>query len=61
MKKLLSTREVSAETGFAEGTLKFWRATGIGPPSARIGRRVVYREDDLIAWIEAQFKGETAS
>jgi DNA-binding transcriptional MerR regulator len=37
------------------GTLRYWRHKGIGPRSARIGRRVVYRESDLEAFIEQQF------
>jgi hypothetical protein len=37
-------------------TLRFWRHTGeYGPPSAKIGRRVLYREADVERWIAAQF------
>ncbi|WP_246159623.1 helix-turn-helix transcriptional regulator [Nocardioides antri] len=39
----------------SEATLRFWRHKGIGPKSAKFGRRIVYRESDLNAWIEAQF------
>jgi predicted DNA-binding transcriptional regulator AlpA len=34
--------------------LRYWRHLGIGPRSFRIGRRVVYRNADLRAWIESQ-------
>lgn len=33
-----------------------WRATGKGPKSARLGRRVVYRRSDVDAWVEAAFE-----
>jgi len=35
-------------------TLRYWRHLGIGPDSFRLGRRVVYRRDDLDRWITAQ-------
>jgi predicted DNA-binding transcriptional regulator AlpA len=36
-------------------TLRFWRHQGTGPRSIKLGRRVVYRECDVVAWIEEQF------
>jgi predicted DNA-binding transcriptional regulator AlpA len=56
MTKLLRLPEVAEMTGIPEATLRFWRATHQGPPSARLGRRVVYREADVVAWIDAQFE-----
>ncbi|UYM05459.1 helix-turn-helix transcriptional regulator [Solicola gregarius] len=55
MTKLLRVSEVSDLTGIPEATLRFWRHQGTGPKSAKLGRRVVYREVDVIAWIDAQF------
>ncbi len=43
---------------FTEATLRYWRHRGDGPPSARIGRRVVYRVRDIEAFIDAQFAAE---
>ena len=34
-------------------TLRYWRHLGTGPASFRLGRRVLYRRDDLNAWIDA--------
>lgn len=56
MKRLLRLEEVAALTGIPANTLRYWRATDTGPKSARLGRRVVYREADVIAWIDAQFE-----
>jgi excisionase family DNA binding protein len=35
-------------------TLRYWRHLGTGPRSFRLGRRVLYRTDDLHAWIAEQ-------
>ena len=60
--KLLRIPEVSELTGIPEATLRFWKHRGIyGPPSAKLGRRVVYREADVIAWVDAQFEVGAAS
>ena len=60
--RLLRVEEVAEWTGVAENTLRYWRqlALGskpqyIGPPSAKFGKRIVYRESDVQAWIDAQF------
>lgn len=55
---LLTIKDVAARYPIPEATLRYWRHKGDGPPSARIGRRVVYREADVEAWIEAQFAAE---
>lgn len=34
-------------------TLQKWRRTGHGPATYKIGRRVYYRLDEVIAWIES--------
>jgi predicted DNA-binding transcriptional regulator AlpA len=59
--KLLKLPEVSEMTGIPEATLRFWRHQGTGPRSAKLGRRVVYREEDVKAWIDAQFDGNPAA
>jgi excisionase family DNA binding protein len=35
-------------------TLRYWRHLGTGPRSFRLGRRVLYRRDDLRTWVDAQ-------
>ena len=49
-----STAEAAAYLGFPESTLRYWRAAGAGPPSARLGRRVVYPKDRLREWVESR-------
>jgi predicted DNA-binding transcriptional regulator AlpA len=55
MEKLLRLPEVAELTGLPVNTLRFWRHQGTGPKSVKLGRRVVYRECDVVAWIEEQF------
>jgi excisionase family DNA binding protein len=35
-------------------TLRYWRHLGTGPRSFRLGRRVLYRREDLRTYIDAQ-------
>ncbi|MBS2939577.1 helix-turn-helix domain-containing protein [Nocardioides sp. J2M5] len=46
---------MSEMTGVPEGTLRYMRSKKIGPRSAKLGRRIVYRKSDVEAWVEAQF------
>lgn len=36
------------------GTLYAWRNKGVGPPARRVGKRLLYRRDEVIAWVESQ-------
>ena len=52
---LLSTKELSRHSGIPEGTLRYWRACGEGPPSFTLGRkRVMYRWSTFKDWIASQ-------
>lgn len=53
-KELMSTREVEAEFGIPEGTLRYYRATGVGPASFRLAGRVRYRRSQVLAWVAEQ-------
>jgi excisionase family DNA binding protein len=55
--ELLTIREAAALLRAPVATLRYWRHRGTGPRSFRLGRRVLYRRDDLRAWIDAQ-RGE---
>jgi hypothetical protein len=41
-------------------TIGRWRIEGSGPPFRKFGRRVVYLQDDLIAWADAQSRASTS-
>lgn len=54
--ELLTTPEAAAIVRRPEETLRYWRWRGRneGPPSFKIGRRVVYDRAELLDWVAAQ-------
>lgn len=56
--KLLTVPEVAEMCRLPEATLRWFRHAGKGPRSAKLGRRVVYRESEVRQWIDDQFAAE---
>ncbi|WP_100500664.1 helix-turn-helix transcriptional regulator [Geodermatophilus chilensis] len=52
--ELLTITEAAELLRAPVATLRYWRHLGTGPRSFRLGRRVLYRYDDLQALVEAQ-------
>jgi excisionase family DNA binding protein len=52
--ELLTITEAAQLLRAPVATLRYWRHLGTGPHSFRLGRRVLYRADDLRSWIDAQ-------
>ena len=52
--ELLTITEAAEVLRTPVATLRYWRHQGIGPRSFRLGRRVLYRRDDVHAWIDAK-------
>lgn len=52
--KLLDTVSVAEIIGLAPATLAKLRVFGGGPPFVKLGRRVLYSESELKAWIEVR-------
>ncbi|CAM3139439.1 helix-turn-helix transcriptional regulator [Mycobacterium simiae] len=51
--ELLTMAEVAAMTRLSVGTLRYWRHIGSGgPPSVKLGRRVLYRRADVETWLK---------
>lgn len=59
MPRLCTTKEVSEQTGLSNAWLRKMRhdtyRTGqlVGPPFRKIGKRVLYRMDDVQRWLTA--------
>jgi len=51
---LMTTAEVAAMVRAPEPTVRYWRHLGTGPSGFKVGRRVVYRRADVVAWLEEQ-------
>ena len=52
--ELLTITEAAELLRAPVATLRYWRHLGTGPRSFRLGRRVLYRTDDVHAWIAQQ-------
>lgn len=54
---VLNAGQVADQLGLSTSTLAKMRLSGDGPAYAKLGRRVVYRPEDIEAWIAAnQFR-----
>lgn len=53
----LTTAELSALLRTPVNTLYQWKMNGYGPTARRVGVRLLYRRDEVIAWVEAQPSG----
>jgi predicted DNA-binding transcriptional regulator AlpA len=54
----IDEKRVSEITGMSRIWLQRARSEGIGPRFYKIGRRVVYRLDDVMRWIESGQAGK---
>lgn len=57
---VLRTVEAAAYCGSSASTFEKLRLTGGGPVYAKLGRRVVYRVEDLDAWLAANRRRSTS-
>jgi len=58
--ELLTIAEAAELLRAPVATLRYWRHRNIGPRGFRLGRRVLYRRDDVTAWINAQLERDAA-
>ena len=47
----ITTKEAASFTTLAVGSLANLRVQGLGPKFYKIGKRVVYRRDELAEWV----------
>lgn len=59
--KISTTEEVAERYRTSPETVRFWRHVGKGPRSWKAGRRVLYRESDLVAFETAQLAARESS
>lgn len=53
--KLLTLVEVAEMLRKSPAQVRWMRHNGSGPPCAKLGGRVMYREQDVIDWVNAAF------
>lgn len=54
--RLRSIEDFSRMTGVPVPTIRHWRMQGEGPQAIRMGKRLYWREQDILDWIEAKFE-----
>jgi predicted DNA-binding transcriptional regulator AlpA len=57
---VFNTNGAAAFMGVSPSTLSKWRMTGGGPHYVQAGRRIVYRRQDIDAWLAARVKRSTS-
>jgi predicted DNA-binding transcriptional regulator AlpA len=60
MPTLLTQRQAAEMLCLSERTLERWRVSGDGPAYVKLGRRVAYRECDLIEWVARRIRTSTS-
>jgi hypothetical protein len=58
--KLLNQQATATYLSISERTLERWRVSGVGPSYIKLGRRVAYREADLIEFINSHRRTSTS-
>lgn len=53
-RRLLTANEVAARLNLSAFTLSNWRSRRFGPAFIRCGRRVMYRVEDVQAFVQAR-------
>jgi predicted DNA-binding transcriptional regulator AlpA len=57
--ELLTTAEVALITRAPAATVRYWRYLGTGPNSFRLGKRVVYRRQEVARWLAEREQAAT--
>lgn len=61
MEEILNTPEVAVLTRTPAETLRYWRHIGKGPRSFKVGRRVLYKREDVQEWFDRQYNAEVVA
>lgn len=58
--KVFGVAEAAEQLRLSSSTLAKWRMAGTGPKFIKAGRRVLYREQDLIEWLSESARRSTS-
>lgn len=56
----LNTKELAKHIKTSPRTLERWRTEGQGPKYYKLGRKVIYKSDDVIAYLESNKYSHTS-
>ena len=54
LEEWMSRDDLARELGVTADTLQNWQTRRVGPPCARIGRKVLYRREAVREWLRNQ-------
>lgn len=54
MPTYMTMSEVAEMLRTSPETVRYWRHIGKGPRSFKVGRRVLFDQQDVVAWVEGQ-------
>lgn len=57
---MLDTTALANRLGLKAHTLENWRHLGTGPAFYRVGGKVMYRQDDVDAWLASRRRTSTS-
>ena len=57
---LLSTPQAAEYLGVSTHALVKWRVSGYGPRYCQLGRRILYRRDEIDNWISGKLRRSTS-
>ena len=61
MPEYMTTKEVADLVRSPVETIRYWRHVGTGPDSFRVGRRVLYKREVVLAWLDQLASAERDS
>jgi predicted DNA-binding transcriptional regulator AlpA len=53
----LTTEDLVAMFQVRRGTIYGWRMRGDAPPAYKVGKRLMWRREDVAAWLESHREG----
>ena len=57
--RLLTLDETATYLRTPVATLRYWRHLGTGPRGFRVGRRVMFRREDVEGWLSERLEAES--
>ncbi|MDR1441405.1 MAG: helix-turn-helix domain-containing protein [Bifidobacteriaceae bacterium] len=54
----LTTQEVAVLCRTSQETVRYWRHVGKGPRGFKLGRKVLYRRQDVEAWLQEHYEAD---
>jgi predicted DNA-binding transcriptional regulator AlpA len=58
VQRLLTAQELAEELGIRVQAIYKSRHQGLGPSAVRIGRRIMFRPEDVTSWLESRHEDQ---